>query len=109
MSRQGRGAKCRIAGLIVGLAVARGGPFLKAQAAPKIEPPIGLLYSAACAVSMNCETHILRRFRLARYIASNFSGGKEWVEGRLTRASAQALRRGNFSIWPSLLTRSRKK
>jgi branched-chain amino acid transport system permease protein len=65
--------------------------------------------AAALAGSTNCETHLFRRLRPSRYMASNSAGSKEWVEGRLINASPHALRRGNFSIWPSFLTRSRKK
>ncbi len=42
-------------------------------------------YAAAIFdVSTNCDTHLLRRFRLARYISSNSAGGKECVDGRRT-------------------------
>src|SRR5579864_4002830 len=67
-------------------------------------------YSAATAASgMNCDAQTLRRFRLARYSASNSASGKEWVDGRLSSACAQAFSRGYLSMMPSGLTRSRQK
>src|SRR5580704_5687146 len=80
---------------------------------PRATPPPCLKrqspgYSAATLTgSINCAIHLFRRFKFSRYIASNSAGGKECVEGRLSSASHQALSRGNFSMWPSLFTRSR--
>jgi hypothetical protein len=76
-------------------------PFL-ASSARTLTPlsrqsPLG--YSAAALTgSMNLAIHLLRRFKFSRYIASNSTGAKEWVEGRLSNASHQALSRGNFSM-----------
>src|SRR5271168_484432 len=67
-------------------------------------------YSAAALTgATNCETHLFRRLRPSRYMPSNSAGAKECVEGRLISALPHASKRGNFSIWPSFLTRSRKK
>src|SRR5439155_17907929 len=58
-------------------------------------------YSAAArAGSMNCDSQELRRFTLARYIASNSAAGKECVDGRFINASVHAFSRGNFSMIP---------
>ena len=64
--------------------------------------PRRLGYSAAAlAGSINRETHLLRRLRPSRYIASNSAAGKECVEGRASSASIHAFSRGYFSMRPS--------
>ena len=54
-------------------------------------------YAAATFdVSTNCDTHLLRRFRLARYISSNSAGGKECVDRRPISAAPHALSSWKF-------------